>query len=122
MALPANFHQGRTSPLESNMNHRNWTIAIVTGVAALGLSMQANAHDPKQFDRMAPPEAAASTEHKMDKFSDLDKNSDGYLTAAELSAEHMLHRHFAAADSNGDKKLSEAEVSKHHAAMMNAKK
>ncbi len=103
------------------MNHRHWTIAIATGVAALGLSMQANAHGPKQFDRMAPPQATASAEHKMDEFSNLDKNSDGHLTAAELPADHMLHRQFSAADSNGDKKLSEAEVSKHHAAM-NAKK
>lgn len=99
------------------MNHRNLTIAIATGVAALGLSMQANAHEPKNFDQMAAPAAAASTEHKMEKFSDLDKNSDGHLTATELPANHMLHKHFAAADSNGDKKLSDAEVSKHHAAM-----
>lgn len=104
------------------MNHRNWTIAIATGVAALGLSMQASAHDPKQFDRMAPPVATASAGHKMDKFSDLDKNSDGHLTAAELPTDHMLHKHFSAADSNGDKQLSDTEVSKHHAAMMNAKK
>ncbi len=104
------------------MNNRNWTIAIATGVAALGLSMQASAHDPKEFDRMTAPAAVAPTEHKMDKFADLDKNSDGYLTAAELPAEHMLHKHFSAADSDADKKLSKVEVSNHHAAMMKAKK
>lgn len=103
------------------MNHRHWTIAIATFVAALGSSMQASAHEPNQFDQTGAPKAAASTQHKMEKFSDLDKNSDGHLTAAELSTEHMLHKHFSAADSNGDKQLSEEEVSKHYAAM-NAKK
>jgi len=99
------------------MNNRNWTVAIATGVAALGLSMQASAHDPKQLDQMDAPKAAASADHKMEKFSDLDKNGDGYLTAAELPAAHMLHKHFPVADSNGDKQLSKAEVSKHYAAM-----
>ncbi|MFS8137581.1 MAG: EF-hand domain-containing protein [Thermomonas sp.] len=50
-------------------------------------------------------------------FADMDKNHDGSVTADELMDTDMLHQHFAVADSNGDGKLSEAEIMKHRADM-----
>lgn len=50
-------------------------------------------------------------------FADMDKNHDGGVTADELMETDMLHQHFSTADSNGDGKLSEAEIMKHRADM-----
>ncbi len=50
-------------------------------------------------------------------FADMDKNHDGSVTADELKDTDMLHQHFSVADSNGDGKLSEAEITKHRADM-----
>ncbi|MEO6365300.1 MAG: hypothetical protein ABIO38_04520 [Luteimonas sp.] len=50
-------------------------------------------------------------------FADMDKNSDGGIAMDELMAGDMLHTHFTTADSDGDGKLSSAEVDKHRADM-----
>ena len=42
-------------------------------------------------------------------FNGLDKNSDGYLTRAEVKAHPQLGKNFKAADRNHDGKLSRAE-------------
>lgn len=50
-------------------------------------------------------------------FADMDKNHDGSVTKEEMMDTDMLHQHFAVADTNGDGKLSEAEITKHRADM-----
>lgn len=50
-------------------------------------------------------------------FADMDKNSDGGIAMDELATTDMLHQHFSTADSDGDGKLSSAEVDKHRADM-----
>ena len=62
------------------------------------------------------PAAMPSTGSEM-SFADMDKNHDGGITKDELADTDMLYEHFSAADTDGDGKLSEAEVSKHRAEM-----
>lgn len=62
----------------------------------------------------APVTPAMGTEMS---FVDMDKNSDGGIAMDELMAGDMLHTHFSTADSDGDGKLSSAEVDKHRADM-----
>jgi hypothetical protein len=50
-------------------------------------------------------------------FADMDKNHDGSVTKDELMDTDMLYQHFSVADTNGDGKLSEAEIMKHRADM-----
>jgi len=50
-------------------------------------------------------------------FTEMDKNRDGGVTADEMMDTDMLHQHFSVADSNGDSKLSETEITKHRADM-----
>lgn len=50
-------------------------------------------------------------------FAAMDKNGDGGITHDELADTEMLHVHFSAADTDGDGKLSSAEVDAHRAAM-----
>lgn len=50
-------------------------------------------------------------------FADMDKNHDGSVSKDELSASDMLYQHFSVADTDGNGKLSEAEVTKHRADM-----
>lgn len=60
----------------------------------------------------APPMADSGM-----SFADMDKNKDGGVTTDELADTEMLHHHFTQADTDGDGKLSEAEVDKHRADM-----
>jgi hypothetical protein len=62
------------------------------------------------------PAPAAATDSGM-SFADMDKNKDGGITLDELADTEMLHQHFSEADTNGDGKLSQAEVDKHRADM-----
>jgi len=67
-----------------------------------------------------PAPAPAATPPATDDgkaFADLDKNGDGGVTTDELVATDMLHQHFTVADSDGDGKLTQAEVDKHRADM-----
>lgn len=50
-------------------------------------------------------------------FADMDKNHDGGVTHDEMMDTDMLHQHFSVADTDGDGKLSEAEIMKHRADM-----
>ncbi len=68
----------------------------------------------------APAPAPVATPPATDDgkaFADLDKNSDGGVAMDELAATDMLHQHFTVADSDGDGKLTQAEVDKHRADM-----
>jgi len=64
----------------------------------------------------ATPAPAATADSGM-SFEDMDKNKDGSITKDELADTEMLSQHFAAADKDGDGKLSKAEVDAHRAAM-----
>ena len=50
-------------------------------------------------------------------FAGLDKNQDGGITKDELADTHMLNKHFTAADTDGDGKLSQVELIWHIAEM-----
>lgn len=50
-------------------------------------------------------------------FEEMDKNNDGGITKDELADTEMLSQHFAAADKDGDGKLSQSEVDAHRAEM-----
>lgn len=62
----------------------------------------------------APMTPAPGTEMS---FADMDKNADGGISMDELMAGDMLHQTFTATDTDGDGKLSPAEVDKHRADM-----
>jgi len=62
----------------------------------------------------APMTPAPGTEMS---FADMDKNADGGISMDELTAGDMLHQTFTATDTDGDGKLSPAEVDKHRADM-----
>lgn len=75
---------------------------------------------PAPADSMSAPPMPADTMPAMGdgmSFSDMDKNRDGGVTLDEMSDADMLHQHFSVADTNGDNKLSEAEITKHRADM-----
>ncbi len=63
-----------------------------------------------------PAPAVAMTDSGM-SFTDMDKNMDSGITHDELADSEMLHQHFNEADTDGDGKLSLAEVEKHRADM-----
>lgn len=65
----------------------------------------------------AMPEPAAAPVDSGMAFAEMDKNSDGGITQDELSDTEMLHQHFTVADTDGDGKLSSAEVDAHRASM-----
>ena len=63
---------------------------------------------------------AASTTTPVDSglaFAAMDKNGDGGISKDELSDTEMLYQHFSAADTDGNGKLSSAEVDTHRAEM-----
>ena len=63
---------------------------------------------------------AASTTSPVDSglaFAAMDKNGDGGISKDELSDTEMLYQHFSAADTDGNGKLSSAEVDTHRAEM-----
>lgn len=62
------------------------------------------------------PAAAAMAGNEM-AYADMDKNHDGNLMKDELAETDMLYQHFSVADTDGNGKLSEAEVMKHRADM-----
>lgn len=81
---------------------------------------------PPATSAMAPAPAttaaapAASTTTPVDSglaFAAMDKNGDGGISKDELSDTEMLYQHFSAADTDGNGKLSSAEVDKHRAEM-----
>lgn len=63
------------------------------------------------------PEPAAAPVDSGMAFADMDKNSDGGITPDELATTEMLHQHFSVADTDGDGKLTSAEVDAHRASM-----
>lgn len=69
----------------------------------------------------APAPAAAPVDSGM-TFAAMDKNGDGGIAADELADTEMLHHHFSVADTDGDGKLSSAEVDAHRAEMAAAPK
>jgi hypothetical protein len=63
---------------------------------------------------------AASTTSPVDSglaFAAMDKNGDGGISKDELAPTEMLYQHFSAADTDGNGKLSSAEVDTHRAEM-----
>lgn len=63
------------------------------------------------------PEPVAAPVDSGLTFAQMDKNADGGITQDELADTEMLHQHFSAADTDGDGKLSSAEVDAHRAEM-----
>ena len=76
----------------------------------------APAPPPMQEPAAPAPATAAAVDSGM-PFTVMDKNADGGITQDELASTEMLHQHFTQADTDGDGKLSEAEVDKHRAEM-----
>jgi hypothetical protein len=72
--------------------------------------------EPAPMPAEPAPAPATATDSGM-SFADMDANKDGGITLDELADTEMLHQHFTQADTNGDGKLSEAEVDKHRADM-----
>jgi Ca2+-binding EF-hand superfamily protein len=82
-------------------------------VLALALTFVA----PVVFAQDAPdPQNGQEDQSKVaaKEFAALDKNHDGKLSRAEVSADKNLPRHFAMLDADKDGKLSEEEFAKHH--------
>ncbi|MCY7355146.1 MAG: hypothetical protein LH470_08755 [Lysobacter sp.] len=65
----------------------------------------------------APMPAPAMAMDSGMSFAEMDKNSDGNIIHDEMADSEMLHQHFSVADTDGDGKLSSAEVDKHRADM-----
>ncbi len=86
--------------------------AAPAAVPATATTPPADAAPAPMAPSAMPAAAAGDT-----PFADLDKNHDGSLTKDELPDGEMLKDHFSKADTNGDGKLSEAEVASHRAAM-----
>jgi len=72
--------------------------------------------EPAVAPEPAPAPAAAMADSGM-SFADMDKNSDGGIAHDELADGEMLDQHFSTADTDGDGKLSAAEVDAHRADM-----
>lgn len=94
------------------------------------LAMLAACNRPATDDAATPPPADAMSEPAPAAeppgyttpagemlFADMDKNKDGGIAKDELSATDMLYEHFSVADTDGDGKLSDVEVTKHRADM-----
>ncbi len=78
------------------------------------------ATDDMPADSMAPEGMTADSMSDADgdmSFASMDKNGDGGISKDELVAGDMLYDHFSVADTDGNGKLSEAEVTKHLADM-----
>jgi hypothetical protein len=64
-----------------------------------------------------PATSAATPVDSGLSFAAMDKNGDGGISKDELAETEMLYQHFSAADTDGDGKLSAAEVDAHRAEM-----
>lgn len=103
---------------------------LIPGLAGLAACSRNDADDaaapvttttPAAADNMPaqpmPADPAPAMANNEMSFAEMDKNSDGGVTHDEMSDADMLHQHFSVADTNGDNKLSEAEIAKHRADM-----
>ena len=72
--------------------------------------------EPAPMPAEPAPAPATATDSGM-SFADMDKNKDGGIALDELADTEMLYQHFSVADTDGDGKLSQAEVDKHRADM-----
>lgn len=97
-----------------------------TAAASATVAAPAEATVPPPATTMAPAPAsttaapAASTTEPVDSglaFAAMDKNGDGGISKDELAPTEMLYQHFSAADTDGNGKLSSAEVDAHRAEM-----
>lgn len=80
----------------------------------------ADAAEPAMAPEPAPMGDAMSAPIPGDSgmsFAEMDKNQDGGIVHQELADTEMLHKHFSDADTDGDGKLSSAEVDAHRAHM-----
>lgn len=76
------------------------------------------AYAPAAVEPAPPmPEPAAAPVDSGMSFADMDKNADAGIAQDELADTEMLYQHFSVADTDGDGKLSSAEVDAHRAAM-----
>lgn len=66
---------------------------------------------------VAPAASATTPVDSGLAFAAMDKNGDGGISKDELADTEMLYQHFSAADTDGDGKLSAAEVETHRAEM-----
>jgi len=75
------------------------------------------AMEPAPMEPAMPADPAPMAPAMGMSFAEMDKNSDGSIAMDELTSADMLHQKFSTADSDGDGKLSMAEVDKHNADM-----
>jgi len=72
---------------------------------------------PAPASTAAAPSASTTPVDSGLAFAAMDKNGDGGISKDELSDTEMLYQHFSAADTDGNGKLSSAEVDAHRAEM-----
>jgi len=72
---------------------------------------------PAPASTAAAPAASTTPVDSGLAFAAMDKNGDGGISKDELSDTEMLYQHFSAADTDGNGKLSSAEVDAHRAEM-----
>jgi hypothetical protein len=72
---------------------------------------------PAPATSVAPAASATTPVDSGLSFAAMDKNGDGGISKDELADTEMLYQHFSAADTDGDGKLSSAEVDAHRAEM-----
>lgn len=72
---------------------------------------------PASGASVAPAASATTPVDSGLAFAAMDKNGDGGISKDELADTEMLYQHFSAADTDGDGKLSSAEVETHRAEM-----
>ncbi|WP_159015640.1 EF-hand domain-containing protein [Cognatiluteimonas profundi] len=72
---------------------------------------------PASGASVAPAASATTPVDSGLAFAAMDKNGDGGISKDELADTEMLYQHFSAADTDGDGKLSSAEVDTHRAEM-----
>jgi hypothetical protein len=75
------------------------------------------AAEPAPASTAVAPAASTTPADSGLAFAAMDKNGDGGISKDELSDTEMLYQHFSAADTDGNGKLSSAEVDTHRAEM-----
>lgn len=114
-------------------SHAMLPLALVLAVTLSATACSRDADDMPAAEPMpaesmpvepaTPPPMPEATDTPVDSgmtFAEMDANGDGGITQDELSITEMLHQHFSVADTDGDGKLSTAEVDAHRAAMASA--
>ncbi len=89
---------------------------LVASLFIAGTAFAQTSSSPASVSASAPDRAAKMQQHFDQRFTQADKNGDGFIDKTEAAGNKRLAKHFDEIDSNKDGKISKDELKAHFAA------